>query len=612
MYLDTEGNRLYLGGKALDVRVIVDDTIDEYYQRKRSYRFVGPDETVTIADALIPPITDFKIQLHDIDERQEAEYSNGLMSFRDKFVLDTICKLLGIEIEYTYWATVHHYSDVLNKHYEALSEVQVYKNDDDEWQYDYEDFMWNFYDQATETATLQLKVPAGSITLRDNGIYPLPATAETEDGHPMHPTGNPVVITDVEGIDEIITVRAKTLKMIRTGKKDYSFFDGGGRPESQQMLFDHGGLKAGTTVGELQELSVSEVLARILFQIGTLKKVSDTKAYVKFSDEYIEKFGVETAEGLQYIEIGADYPLSKDFQLVFVPETWVIEVDGQPYGEPQYVTELESVSYWINDEQHPWIPGHGPTPPGINIYDLAELEKPGYDEHYLDHYVEAGDKSVYFAKVKYRKVANPVDQFGHEVPIDTQDGEFQSFNYLCFTGVEQTTNPTFDNDKVKVLPEGQEFPDPDEDPDTIFLTHSLTAVMRIYTNATETSHESPWDRRNEDPGTFTANNAWIEAEGLTFPGQSLYFRWPAFTPESEHFYVYIPGDYTIAEISSAHDGANDEWSVRMEASEVFNIDGTPEIITIQNRYGIDLEYHKFEISKCAGITNARIRFARRD
>jgi hypothetical protein len=84
------------------------------------------------------------------------------------------------------------------------------------------------------------------------------------------------------------------------------------------------------------------------------------------------------------------------------------------------------------------------------------------------------------------------------------------------------------------------------------------------------------------------------------------------TAASEHFYIYIPEDYTVSEIGGAHDGADDEWSVRMTATPVYLPNGEPDITEIPNRFEVVARYQKYEISKCDGITNARIRFAVKD
>lgn len=210
LYLDTTGHRLYHGGEALDVNVEEKDVVspENSYVFSKEYHFTNPDgEEVVIRDAYISDVNDYLLTLHDVSAGVEIPYSNGLMSVEDKFMLSQMAKLLGIQIEYQYWATVHHYSDVLNKRYDVLKQVKAYKNEEGQWQYDYDAFRWNFYDTATETATLTVTVPAGSITLKDNGIYELPKKITNEQGVELDPpTGDPVDIGDVEGKDEIATV----------------------------------------------------------------------------------------------------------------------------------------------------------------------------------------------------------------------------------------------------------------------------------------------------------------------------------------------------------------------------------------------------------------------
>jgi hypothetical protein len=213
IFLEEDEHRLYEDGKPLDVRIEVEDVIDGDYLHKKSYRFIGPEgDVAVIEDAYIPSIEDSTLIIHDVSSGEESDYSNGLMSFRDKFVLDQLAKLLGIKLKYKYWATVHHYSDVLNKDYDALTQVEVYKNADDLWCYDFDSFLWKFYDQGTETVQLTVTVPAGTMLLTPEGIYPIPETVYTEEGGVLHPTGDPIVIP---GVDEVATVRAESIKFVR-------------------------------------------------------------------------------------------------------------------------------------------------------------------------------------------------------------------------------------------------------------------------------------------------------------------------------------------------------------------------------------------------------------
>ena len=58
---------------------------------------------------------------------------------------------------------------------------------------------------------------------------------------------------------------AASITLVRKSK-DFNFFDGGERPDDQATLDDLGGIKKGTTIAELEHITVSEVIARLLFQ----------------------------------------------------------------------------------------------------------------------------------------------------------------------------------------------------------------------------------------------------------------------------------------------------------------------------------------------------------
>ena len=251
IYLDELSNTLYFNGQSTDVKVDVVTSHGDDYVMHRTFVFTRPDGTVVrIEDAEIPDITDFTLTLHDVSDGSEASYKNGLISVKDKFIIDAISKLLGIRAEYTYWATVHHVKDTDNGDYSKTTEVTVYKNVDDQWQYDYEAYEKIYIDAATGEQTETRTIPAGSRVLTS-------ATRVYRDRQ-----GN---VYEISGQEEIDSVTAASITLVRKSK-DFNFFDGGDRPDDQTTLDDLGGIKKGTTIAELEHITVSEVIARLLFQ----------------------------------------------------------------------------------------------------------------------------------------------------------------------------------------------------------------------------------------------------------------------------------------------------------------------------------------------------------
>jgi hypothetical protein len=136
-----------------------------------------------------------------------------------------------------------------------------------------------------------------------------------EGGGTLPVSGDPIVIP---GVNEVETVRAMSMKFVRKAK-DFNFYDGGGRSEDTSTLFPVGAMPVGVTVEELEKETVSEVVSRILFpEEPHYVKICDTSAYIKFTDEYMERYG----DGKEHIYIGSKYPSVDELETVFIPETW--------------------------------------------------------------------------------------------------------------------------------------------------------------------------------------------------------------------------------------------------------------------------------------------------
>ena len=163
-------------------------------------------------------------------------------------------------------------------------------------------------------------------------------------------------------------------------------------------------------------------------------------------------------------------------------------------------------------------------------------------------------------------------------------------NMLGFTG-NHTENPAY------------------KDKEGLDLEFSLEAAWRIFSNASETSKETIWKARNEEPAEgYLGNDAKVESCGLAIPNQCIYFKWPSATRPEDGFYIYLPAGCQIEEIGAAHDGACDEWSVKCTAEIVRDEEGVPVRIPIENRFGHTSDYLKYSILKSAVITNVRVMF----
>ena len=538
LFLDTVKHRLYLNGEALDVRINVIDEVGENFIKKISYEFVNDDgETVRLEDANIPTLDKNYVSiLRDIEGKVDNKFNNGLMSVRDKYLLEAMAALLGMEVVYTYYATVHHIEDIYDGDKEVTRDVVVHKNENDEWVYDYDAFEKDVTDNL------------GQI------------------GHVIEPAGQKVV-------DESL-VRVRTLG-IKRKRSDTVFYDGGELPDEYKSLVKHGGLPAGTTVADLEKLTVSEVLSKIIFENAVPQKVCDASLHIRWAED---------SDFNGYVEVGHTYPTEKDIVVDFTPETWqwVSTVDGNVIGEPIYLNTVEETVLYLQDFEHPTNPGHKQPQPEWDRYIFGSE---GYADHLNEYRVANHDKSVHFAYVKFSANEDAVDSDGNATYVNEEGetvyyakayaGEMYSANQLginCDVTYDVSTNV------VEFL--------------------SWKSGYKMYSNAAVASEEDIWDARYED-AEYTDIDAQTDTEIFCEDNKVAYFKWGSGSTEEEKFYVYIPEGFEVAEASFADDFRHD-YSLDCALTYI-------EDVQITNKYNAVVPCKKYEVEKCGGITNVRIK-----
>ena len=79
----------------------------------------------------------------------------------------------------------------------------------------------------------------------------------------------------------------------------------------------------------------------------------------------------------------------------------------------------------------------------------------------------------------------------------------------------------------------------------------------------------------------------------------MYFKWGSGSTEDEKFYVYIPEGFEVAEAFFADDFRH-EYSLECTLKKVGDVE-------ITNIYGAVVPCKRYEVEKCGGITNVRIK-----
>lgn len=568
LFLDTELNRLYINGNPLDTRVEVIESKDENMLLHKTYKFINAEgATVSIEDVKIPELVNGEVVIRDMEQGVDFPYNNGFMTVEDKIMVEGIADILGVYFEFNYYAAVNHIRTQYQDHdFETLTDVDVYQ-DNGQWFYDYDQFEY------------VQELPGGRTQIAK---YPQDSLVGTE----------PV---DAEKI------QVKTV-IIKRKPQDIVLFDGGGLSDETTMVVDHGGIPAGTKVSDLKEFTVSQIISKVLFQQAHPEKISDTVAYLKYKETY-------APDGI--VEVGYRYPEVEDFEVVFIPETWQMfsNVTGEPVGEPFYTTQFDHADYWLMDYEHPHEGGHRP---GDDLYNLV-TDAEYYADHTQRYKVEFGDKCVYWADVYYTAIGPVVDSMGNTSYIDKDGNEVVIVQPT--DGQIKTNDLLYDNDNQTV----------DEDGNVI-AESPVWVSWEIFSNASETSSESLWLNRFEEPVAFRGNEAIINSRIITKDQGVAYLKWPSVLTAENKLFVYIPNAFELADIGGANDFTPETFNIELAAKtvntvveetdpdtgEIIEVEtDTPIIVNIENSLGKEGEFNKYIIERQAGITTVKITIRRK-
>lgn len=550
LYLDEIANRLYVNGKPVDshIKVIKSSETDDYIP---NYSYIFMDEEGNEVELNEVHITDIDENYDMILRNTESQADfpniyNGLMSVKDKFVLDSIAKALGVVVSYKYYANVNHYSDYKNGNLTEMTDVDVQIDPSTgEWFYSYDEFEYTVTNAAGGKE--QITAPAGTMVVSDD------------------------------------VVRVKSIHFDYVKDNINTMYNGGGMEPEQTVPFTHGGLEAGTTVEELENMTVSEVLTDILFPLYTPEKVADVSAEFgfKFDDEFKET-----------MEVGSNYPRLDNFYYNFTPETWKwsrpCECDGV-VDSSHYLMDIDKVEIWFHDIDNecnaiktfvadPDDPSCMCNVVLVDSNDYIDAITNTTEKH--EKYVIKEDSKNYFTcVVHYTKGENPADSEGS---IYDASGNLYAD---CSAGKINALNPLNASSA--------------EDWDKLYFTTTLRGAWKIYSNASNSSTNSLWSEKLVNPDAFAGNDAMNieESEIFALDSNKFYLQWPRRTASDEHFYVYVPSHYEIESANGAHDATPEEYSAELTVT----LDSS---VNITNKYDITREYNRYELSKQAGITTA--------
>lgn len=236
LFLDTSVNRLYIQGEPVDARVSVTESYGEDNLPRHSYVFTDDEnKSYVLKESLFGTLDENNVaHLHDSETGEEFPHNDGLMTISEKFVLDGLCRICGVTIDYTYWASVNHVKDRDNNRPDVMTDVDLYI-EDDKFYYDYDEY------------EVVVTLPSGG--------------TRTE----TFPAGKEEVPEEL--------VRVATMKINRKAQNELQYHANRLMPDGTVEELDdetktaikHGGIPAGTSVETLEKMTTNQVITEVLF-----------------------------------------------------------------------------------------------------------------------------------------------------------------------------------------------------------------------------------------------------------------------------------------------------------------------------------------------------------
>lgn len=353
---------------------------------------------------------------------------------------------------------------------------------------------------------------------------------------------------------EVDTSTAGKVKVTTTGLNLQSKFDGGDAPDTLSTITSHGNLPKNTTIADLEEMTLSEVFKKILFETAAPTKKQDLSASISLKN-------YETK-----VDVGADFPTNVNFNDTFNPEKWNwTSADGTASGTPVALNTLSS-----------WVHYYKPIGSTEEAVDLAS-----------DDYTTADYKAAFGTNGHFYGIAtyvssgnNAVDSLGSDHP-EGSDVKYKE----AYGGTKTTGNVDF------------------------------TGAYRMYTNASysATSPNDIWAHRSdemslkdEDAQEYIVttrggtNKAWAPVTGT----QKIYLQWPV--AASAKFYVYVPTNCTITKCGGASDTVANTFDATIGCTKVLEEGDVAKVVSINNPIGTACEFNVWEVGHAAGKTSVEI------
>lgn len=322
-------------------------------------------------------------------------------------------------------------------------------------------------------------------------------------------------------------------------------FDGGDADPNFKMINKHGNLDK-KTISQLEDMTISEILKAILFEV--------VKPHPVQTEQFTLKWISSTYGGTNFVDVGAPYPaVANNLSYDYKPEKWNWQSSEGAAGTAVSISVDSGVT---------WKRSSSKT---AQVDVMTEEQWRALNASY------GSNNGYFFATINLTEGNYAVDSKGDTIDPDTNRP------YKAPVAKELTAATS--------------------------TWLSFTASNRVYWNANKyyasSANKTAWNAKNTEPGTYagdavqTKSNFLLPISGT----YTFYLQWPS---ERQNCYLYVPKTHRL----NSCNGANPT----VEAFDIpFDFTVVDSTIKINNGY-VDIDFNKYKITSrgAAGIATLQI------
>lgn len=173
------------------------------------------------------------------------------------------------------------------------------------------------------------------------------------------------------------------------------------------MLTDHGSLPKNTKVSDLEKMTISEILEKILFEIATPTRQNSSSVSASWGSVYGST-----------VNVGAELPAIENIKYTYTPETWKwVSKDGT-VSDTQKLLGENGATYFFTTSNA----ANGGT----------DMSTADYTTHKTSNKVKEGTNGYFYMKLAQKVLRNATNSVGETISVPA--ATTISSNVLSFTG----------------------------------------------------------------------------------------------------------------------------------------------------------------------------------